>query len=296
MTCADDHSLTASVIIAVHNRHEFLDEALDSVRAQTLAPAEIIIVDDGSTRAETIAYLDQLQEAGAATVHRIKNRGLAGARNEGRRLATGSALLFLDDDDVILPQYLELAVGRLAADPGTDVVYCNAEFFGAFDGPWELPPYDPHSIVLDNMVFSSAVIRASRFDAVGGYDATFRRGREDHELWIRMTAQGAGFHRLEPTLFRYRQTDTSMQKSIGTTHAAMAETYAEIVRRNPEIYLDNIELLWEEIFSLRGEVKRLRGRYGRLDDLLRTGRQAQRTLMHRIEVARDRSRGKRGDR
>ncbi len=84
-----------SVLVAVHNGARFLAEALESARAQTLAPTEIIVVDDGST--------DESAEIAAkhgATVIRQANAGTAAAINAARAHATGELLALLDADDV----------------------------------------------------------------------------------------------------------------------------------------------------------------------------------------------------
>jgi Glycosyl transferase family 2 len=84
-----------SVLVPVHNGARFLAEALESARAQTLEPLEIIVVDDGSTdgSAEIAAKL-------GATVIRQANTGTAAAVNAARAHATGELLALLDADDV----------------------------------------------------------------------------------------------------------------------------------------------------------------------------------------------------
>lgn len=59
-----------------------------------------------------------------------ENRGLAGARNTGIRLARGDLIEILDGDDLWMPRYIETQTDFLRLHPEYDLVYCNAMFFG----------------------------------------------------------------------------------------------------------------------------------------------------------------------
>ncbi|MSW04946.1 MAG: glycosyltransferase, partial [Actinobacteria bacterium] len=101
---------TFSVVIAVYNAAEFIGDALDSCFAQTVAPLEILVVDDGST--------DDLDSALAPYLEKIRlirqpNGGESVAKNAGANAATGDYVLLLDADDVAHPQRIE-AVESLA--------------------------------------------------------------------------------------------------------------------------------------------------------------------------------------
>jgi glycosyltransferase involved in cell wall biosynthesis len=91
-----------SVIITCYNQAHFLDEAIDSVLAQTYRNFEIIVIDDGSTD-ETPEIANRYTQ-----VHYIKqtNQGLAAARNTGIRASQSRYLVFLDADDRLLPDAL----------------------------------------------------------------------------------------------------------------------------------------------------------------------------------------------
>ncbi len=95
-----------SVVIPYYNREKYIDEAIQSVRAQTLQPLEIIIVNDCS-RESSRRYLDRYQDI-CTIVDLPANVGLAGARNAGIRLARGKFIALLDDDDIWLPRKLEV--------------------------------------------------------------------------------------------------------------------------------------------------------------------------------------------
>ena len=63
-----------------------------------------------------------------------ENRGVSAARNTGIKAARGSLIAFLDGDDVWLPNYLEIQVARIQADPTIDVLYPNVLMFGGVVG------------------------------------------------------------------------------------------------------------------------------------------------------------------
>src|SRR5438876_789956 len=104
-----------SVVIPTFNKGCLVAEAVESVLAQTLLPAEIIVVDDGSrddTRERLAAYRERIQYAFQ------ENRGVSAARNHGVRRATSDLIAFLDSDDVWHPRKLEIQVEALAQNPG----------------------------------------------------------------------------------------------------------------------------------------------------------------------------------
>jgi len=117
---------TISVIIPAYNHARYLAEAIDSVLAQTYAPLEIIVVDDGSTDgtpAVAASYGDRIRYI------RQENAGVGAARNNGIAAARGEYLAFLDSDDIWLPEKLEREIALFDADPQLGFVHCGVEKF-----------------------------------------------------------------------------------------------------------------------------------------------------------------------
>ncbi|MCR4919308.1 MAG: glycosyltransferase [Prevotella sp.] len=97
-----------SVIVPVHNVREYLPDCLDSIVAQTYRNIEIIVIDDGSTDGgETLCDLYAGRDSRITVVHQ-KQQGLSGARNTGLTVAKGSLVAFIDSDDVIDPDMLQV--------------------------------------------------------------------------------------------------------------------------------------------------------------------------------------------
>ncbi len=91
---------TISVIVPCYNVQEYVAEALNSIRYQSLAPNEVIIIDDGSTDG-TFDILSSYSDLLGWKVIRTSNNGLGAARNLGARIATSEFLIFIDSDDFI---------------------------------------------------------------------------------------------------------------------------------------------------------------------------------------------------
>src|SRR5208283_3349506 len=104
--------LPISIIIPHYNRPQFLEEALASVQAQTLPPAEIIVVDDYSA---PDARREILKFKNIARIHQNStNLGSCETRNIGVELASNHWVAFLDDDDLYHPRKLELQSAYLS--------------------------------------------------------------------------------------------------------------------------------------------------------------------------------------
>src|SRR3954454_11041164 len=114
--------MTVSIVIPCHNQARFLAEAIDSALEQTHPPAEVIVVDDGSTdgtRAVVAGRPDVTYIAQA-------NAGLGAARNTGWRAAGGACVVFLDADDRLLPH--ALSAGLACLDRYPRAVFCAGHY------------------------------------------------------------------------------------------------------------------------------------------------------------------------
>jgi glycosyltransferase involved in cell wall biosynthesis len=120
------NDLRISVIIPTYNGARWLPETIASVLAQTYCPAEIIVVNDGSTD-DTASVLRRFEPA-LQVVHR-SNGGIGAARNSGLEVAGGDFVAFLDHDDLWRPDKLQRQVDYLRQHPDIDVLYSDAEEF-----------------------------------------------------------------------------------------------------------------------------------------------------------------------
>lgn len=256
-----------SIVIPCYNAGEFLAETIQSALAQTYADIEIVIVDDGSPDPATRLLLDQAIWPRTRII-RQANAGPAAARNRAVQEAIGIYILPLDADDTIEPEYVAKAVAVLDARPEVGVVYCKASKFGAEQGPWNLPAYTLRELVIDNVIFVTALYRRADWRAVGGYNERLRHGVEDYDFWVKIVHLGREVVQLDEELFNYRIQHKSRTTSFNDVRTNVVATYAEIFRANRDFYAEHAEFLFEHRFALYDELNYWRGRYGLLDAFL----------------------------
>lgn len=102
----NDREISISVIVPVYNAAAYLEECVDSLVKQIYKPAEIILVDDGSTdKSPEICDSFSQRYSYIKTIHK-KNGGVSSARNMGIEIAQGEYLIFVDSDDRVYPNLL----------------------------------------------------------------------------------------------------------------------------------------------------------------------------------------------
>jgi glycosyltransferase involved in cell wall biosynthesis len=115
-----EHHEHVSIVIPCFNREQYIGDSIDSCLSQTHPPAEIIVVDDGSTDRS----VERIQRyAPRVRCIRSTNGGPGRARNLGVQAATGEFVQFLDSDDLLAPDALGNELAMFRAFPDSDVVY-----------------------------------------------------------------------------------------------------------------------------------------------------------------------------
>src|SRR5438045_1669769 len=119
-----------SVITPCFNSAVFVGRTIDSVRAQTVAAWEQVIVDDGSTDASAEVVERLVREEPRLRLIRQQNRGVCAARNAGFRAASSDSdyLIFLDADDCLKPQALEAMTRYMDEHPDVGLVHSEPTF------------------------------------------------------------------------------------------------------------------------------------------------------------------------
>lgn len=242
-----------SVVIPCFNAGRHIDEAVQSALAQTWRDLEVVIVDDGSTDAETLRILGEARWPRTRILHQ-GNGGPSAARNRAIREAAGRYILPLDADDTIEPTYVEKAIPILAGGPDVGCVYCKAMKFGAESGPWDLPPFRPEELAVDNVIFVTALFRKADWQAVGGFDERLRHGVEDYDFWVKLVASGKSVVQLDEFLFNYRVQEASRTTRFQDGIEWKIATYASIFRNNQAFYATHAEALFRHRFDLYAQI------------------------------------------
>jgi glycosyltransferase involved in cell wall biosynthesis len=208
-----------SVVIPTHNRPEMLAEAVDSVRAQTFADYEIIVVSNGETddmrRAsrKVAAVLD-------STYLEFDDGNVCSARNAGIERANGEWIAFLDDDDFWLATKLERQVAE-ARRTGADMITCDYVKFSpdgreVVERP-RLPDGWSYVEALSHLKYwwavpSATLVRKRIFDEIGGFDPHQCHG-EDMDVWRRISLRHT-IHHMHEVLVSYRSGHPGRMQSI----------------------------------------------------------------------------------
>ncbi len=228
-----------SVVVTCYNLGAYLDEAIESVLAQSFRDFEIVVVDDGSTDEETRRLLADYRRPQTRVI-RIENRGLPGARNEGIRRTTGPYVCALDADDRLERSYFEKAVAVLDGDPSVAFVSHWLRTFGEGEGEEWMPRSAGFPELLDrNTINGAALVRRDALVAAGLFDETMRHGCEDWDLWISMVERGFRGVILSEVLFFYRRRRDSMSRIMmqGETHSGLYHYLVEKHRASFEDHL-----------------------------------------------------------
>lgn len=172
-----------SVIIPTYNRSRFLQQAVGSVVAQTVDDFEILVINDGGSEPEGLPADSRLR-----VITRPVNGGLAAARNTGLEAASGRYVTFLDDDDLYLPNRLEVGLAGLARAP---VALCMMRSFRG--DVTNLSPKkgrvlvgDVHDTILDGPTPQAGRVSLER-DLAPRFDESYL-ACEDIEWWLRLSA------------------------------------------------------------------------------------------------------------
>jgi glycosyltransferase involved in cell wall biosynthesis len=189
-----------------------LREALASVeQARNENLLEVIIVDDGSSEAETTTILSEVQESGYCFVSQ-PNRGLGAALNAGIRRAKGEFILPLASDNRLRDAYLNEGVFLLKNNSCLGVVYADAEYLGERTGRSRVQEFNLLSMIRGNFIDACALFRKKLWEDVGGYDEQMPwTGWEDWDFWLRVGYRQGTFVHLAKVGFDHRVRGDSLR-------------------------------------------------------------------------------------
>lgn len=203
------HRPLVSIVMPVHNTDPaFLRAAIDSIRSQWYDRWEICICDDASSRTDTLQTLALLQKQIASL--RLVRRETAGhivhATNDAIALAQGEFVVFLDHDDELAPQALLRLVQIINTPSAPDFIYSDEDKRdeqGKRCLPLFKPQWSPALQWSQNYVGHIMCVRRSFLQQVGGL-LEGSQGSQDHDLVLRLAAQGAKIEHIPEVLYHWR--------------------------------------------------------------------------------------------
>ena len=232
------HPHMISVVMAVHNGEKYLDEAVQSIRRQTLGDFEFIIVNDGSTDGTSAILARHAAEDSRIRVLEQPKAGMSEALNRGCAAASGEFIARMDADDISLPDRFEKEVGFLRAHPEVAAVGGATQFLqdGVLIDKFFRPPLQHRAIMAilfdcNPMVHPSMLIRRHALEAVGYYRPLVVAA-EDFDLWLRL-GEHSEIANLEDVLIYCRKhaEQTSIAKVAQQTLSSLAARFAARIRQ-----------------------------------------------------------------
>ena len=229
-----------SVVIPAYNAELFLYETLESVLSQTYENWECIIVNDGSMdNTESIAKKWCERDTRFRYFYK-ENSGVSDTRNLGIKEARGEYIAFLDADDILTPDSLEVRINVLI-EQNVDLVATKLQHFTD-----KLPKVSKNNARQDVLYYakegltqlmafnkvtpSTVLCKKSVMEEVGGF--TWHKKAEDLHCWLKVLFAGYKIYRIDETLLLYRLVENSMSS---TDRNCSKEVFEIIYRFKDEI-------------------------------------------------------------
>ncbi len=215
-----------SVVIPLYNHARYIGPALESVFRQTLRPAEIIVIDDGSTDGSFEAAEAAASGEDGVILWRHPNRGAHNTINAGLHRATSGTVAILNSDDQFHPERLERCMAALD-ETGAAACFTGLDFIDGAGAPRRNEWHDGARALFERsghmalslmeanfaMTTSNLVARRSLFQQIGYFDDL--RYAHDLDFFLRTLRHGRRIHVLEKKLISYR---THATNTIGEAH------------------------------------------------------------------------------
>ena len=180
-----------SVIVPFYNSEKFIEQTIKSILNQTFPCYEILIIDDGSTNKMALEKLEQIKELDKRIkVFHKQNEGLATTRDYGASKSDEHAryLMFIDDDDLIEPTFLECGFWTLETNKDAAWAYSDSLGFGSIEYTWN-KYFSSEKMKKENDLVSAALVRKTDFFLVNGYNLKEKAVNEDWNFWLKLLSK-----------------------------------------------------------------------------------------------------------
>jgi len=213
-----------SILIAQYNNGKYFEDCYQSVMAQTYDNWEVIIVDDGSTD-DSVAVMKNMigDDARFKTVLNSKNEGCGYAKRRCSELAQGEICAFLDPDDAITGEALELMVAEHQKYPQASMIYskpywCDKNLEIQFERDTiQVENYVPDFFDLDGYLFAFLSYKSHFYHRTDGISSYLRRA-VDRDLVLKLYESGPAMLLNQP-LYYYRAHSNSIPLNLNADKA-----------------------------------------------------------------------------
>ena len=263
-----DGTTTISVVVPSYNHAQFIEATLRSIMKQTLQPAELLVIDDGSSDDSPAVIARTLSDCPfPCELVARDNRGLCATLNEGFERTHGDYFAYLGSDDLWLPDFLEARVNLLESRASAVLAYGHAFFI------------DEQNRIVDSTAdwasYADGDARAMLLETTAPMSPTvlYRRGAleqerwneqsklEDYDLYLRLSAAGPfAFDPQVLSAWRRHSANVSWDQSLMLAEQLQAQRAAAL----------RFGLTNEQIAELQRTT-----RFSRAEDFLRVGQKSQ---------------------
>jgi glycosyltransferase involved in cell wall biosynthesis len=215
-----------ALVLPCRNYGGFIEEMLRSIGAQTVPPAEVVVIDDGSeddtaSTAERVAV--ELCIQFSVRVVRQPALGLAAAVDRGVRETRSPLIGVVSADDVLMPGYVERLTAALGARPDAGFAYPRMQMFGDEDGLVATYPFNVDRLLFDhNYVPGVSVVRRAAFLSAGGLSEL--PAHEDWDFFLTLAELGWSGVLVPEVLYRWRR------HTVARNHSSMVRRLSLRVR------------------------------------------------------------------
>lgn len=210
-----------SILIPVYNiGKEYLEDCLNSILNQVYDNFEVCLVDDSSTKNETIETLKKYENVDKRirVKYRKENGHISRATNDALKMAKGEFIALVDDDDILPKNALYEMVKILNHNKKLDMIYSDEDKIN-LDGrrcdPNFKPDFSPDSLLSSNYICHFTMLRKSIMDEIGGERVGFE-GAQDYDLFLRFTEKTTidRIYHIPKILYHWRMVEGSTSMVI----------------------------------------------------------------------------------
>ena len=214
----DKSTPLVSIVVPIYNVEKYLEQCLTSIKKQTYSNLEVILVNDGSPDNSIQIANDFCENDSRFIVYTQENGGLSAARNTGIRLATGQYIWFIDSDDIIPTNAVNLMMTSLQKT-GSDFVvghYCRFNLFGYKKaGSWIQSAHEKarYNITLES--FPEILVNATAWSKLVNYEFLIKNDLYfpvgvlyEDQLWsTKLYSSASSFDVLDNVIYDWRVRD-----------------------------------------------------------------------------------------